>query len=77
MLEHIFRDEDKNQQFPFSEIAEDTFDDKDYNPDKWQKYYRACEAINKKVYEATKIDDFLRFSSGKTAWVEINKKYLE
>ncbi len=77
ILEHIFKDEDKSQQFPFSEIAEDTFDDKDYNPEKWQKYYRACEAINKKVYEATKIDDFLNFSSGKTAWVEINKKYLK
>lgn len=74
ILEHIFKSDDLSQQFPFSEIAEDTFRE---NNDNWQKYYRACEAINKKVYKATKIDDFLDFSSGKTAWVKINKKYLK
>lgn len=74
ILEHIFKSEDLSQQFPFSEIAEDTFKE---NNDNWRKYYRACEDINKKVYKATKIDDFLEFSSGKTAWIKINKKYLK
>lgn len=74
ILEHIFKSDDLNQQFPFSEIAEDTFREDNSN---WRKYYRACEDVNKKVYKATKIDDFLEFSSGKTAWVKINEKYLK
>jgi hypothetical protein len=74
VLEHIFKSDDLGQQFPFSEIAEDTFKE---NNDSWRKYYRACEDINKKVYKATRIDDFLEFSSGKTAWAKINKKYLK
>lgn len=74
ILEHIFKSDDLSQQFPFSEIAEDTFKE---NNDNWRKYYRACEDTNKKVYKATKIDDFLEFSSGKTAWVKINKKCLK
>lgn len=74
ILEHIFKSDDLNQQFPFSEIAEDTFKE---NNDNWRKYYRACKDINDKVYKATKIDDFLEFSSGKTAWVKINEKYLK
>ena len=74
ILEHIFKSDDLRQQFPFSEIAEDTFKE---NNDNWRKYYRACKDINDKVYKATKIDDFLEFSSGKTAWVKINEKYLK
>ncbi|HOX10817.1 MAG TPA: hypothetical protein P5323_04045 [Candidatus Moranbacteria bacterium] len=74
ILEHIFKSKDLSQQFPFSEIAEDTF--KETN-DNWRKYYRACKDINDKVYKATKIDDFLEYSSGKTAWVKINEKYLK
>lgn len=74
ILEHIFKSNDLNQQFPFSEIAEDTFKE---NNDNWRKYYRACKDINNKVYKITKIDDFLEFSSGKTAWVKINEKYLK
>lgn len=74
VLEHIFKSEELDQQFPFSEIAEDTFKEEN---DNWRKYYRACEDINKKVYKSTKIDDFLEFSTGRTAWVKINKKYLK
>ncbi len=74
ILTHIFKTDDIGQDFPFTEIAEDTFNE---DNEKWRKYYRACEDINKKVYKATKIDDFLEFSSGKSAWVRINKKYLQ
>lgn len=74
ILAHIFKNGDLDQQFSFTEIAEDTFGE---NNEKWKKYYRACEDINKKVYKKTKIDDFLEFTSGKTGWVKINKKYLK
>lgn len=74
ILAHIFKDGDLDQQFSFTEIAEDTFRESN---EKWKKYYRACEDINKKVYKKTKIDDFLEFTSGKTGWVKINKKYLK
>jgi hypothetical protein len=73
ILEHIFKSNDLSQQFPFSEIAEDAFKE---NNDSWRKYYRACEDINKKVYKATKIDDFLEITTGKTGWTRISKKYL-
>lgn len=74
ILKHIFNSDDIGQNFSFTEIAEDTFEERN---EKWRKYYRACEDINKKVYKATKIDDFLEFSTGKSGWVRINKKYLE
>lgn len=74
ILEHIFKSDDLSQEFPFSEIAEDIFRE---NNDNWRKYYRACEDISKKVYKATKIDDFLEFSTGKSGWVKIRKKYLK
>ena len=74
VLEHIFKDDDLTQRFPFREMAEDTFQDFEYN---WRKYYRACEDISKKVYKVTKIDDFLDFSTGEKGWVTINKKYLK
>jgi predicted RNA-binding protein with RPS1 domain len=74
ILKHIFNSDDLDQQFSFSEIAEDEFTEDNNN---WRKYYRACEDISKKVYKITKIDDFLEFSTGKTGWVRISKKYLK
>jgi len=74
ILKHIFKSDDLTQQFPYREISEDTFEDPEYKP---MKFYRACQDIERKVFKATKINDFIEFSSGKTGWIKINKKYLE
>ncbi len=44
----------------------------------WRKYYRACEDIQEKIRLGTggKIQDFLIFKSGRSAYVQINPKYL-
>ena len=75
ILEHIFTAEDGlDQKYPYKEIAEDTFDE---IYEKWKTYYRACEDIKQKVLNKTGVNDFLEFSTGKSGWVTINKKYLK
>jgi predicted RNA-binding protein with RPS1 domain len=74
ILKHIFESGDLTEQFPYREISEDTLKDFEYKP---MKFYRACKDIKEKVFKATQIDDFIEFSSGKTGWIKINKKYLE
>ena len=41
----------------------------------WKSYYDACVDIQKKVKEATSIDDLLDFSSGSSLRVRFNPKY--
>lgn len=75
ILEHIFTaDEGLGQKYSYLEIAKDTFKE-DY--ENWRIYYRACEDIKQKVLNKTGITDFLEFSTGKSGWVTINKKYLK
>ena len=75
VLEHIFTAEDGlDQKYSYKEIAEDTFDE---IYEKWRIYHRACENIKQKVFNETRIDDFLEFSTGESGWVKINNKYLK
>jgi hypothetical protein len=78
VLQHIFTaEEGLKQQYPYAEIAEDTFKSEYTGKNEWRKYHRACEDINKKARKQAGIDDFLIFTTGRTGWVKINEKYLE
>lgn len=80
ILRHIFITNSSNTKddFYYSEIAEDEFHELDYKArkDNWRKYNTACELINGKIEKETGIKDFLRYSSGSTGKVHLNKKYL-
>jgi len=82
ILRHIFVT-NKNavdDDFFYSEIAEDEFNELDYKNRKnnWERYRRACMHVNKKVEECTKehLKKFLIFNTGKKGKVKVNKKYL-
>lgn len=78
ILQHIFTaEEGLKQQYPYAEVAEDTFKAEYAGKNEWKKYYRACKDINEKTRKQTGIDDFLIFTTGRTGWVKINEKYLE
>ncbi|MBL7058353.1 hypothetical protein ISS03_03380 [Patescibacteria group bacterium] len=77
ILEYIFELKDKSEEAYFRDIAEEKLSENDYDgTSDWKKYYRACERLQEKVRIAVGIDDFLIFSTGKTANVKINKKYI-
>ncbi len=81
LLYHIFIRNKKNieDDFYYSEIAEEEFNDLDYKtkPNGWSRYRRMCQYVNEKVSEQTggDIRDFLVYNTGKTGKVTINKKY--
>lgn len=77
VLQHIFTaEEGLSQQYPYAEIAEDAFESDYEEKNDWKRYYRACKDINEKVRKSTGKDDFLIFTTGRTGWVQVNKKYL-
>ena len=58
-------------------LSKEKLSENDYNgTSDWKKYYRACKRLQEKIRIDTGIDDFLIFSTGKTANVKINKKYI-
>lgn len=82
ILKYIFKDNIDNlsDNFFFSEMAEDIFEDLEYKQDKnsWQKYYDTCKKINEKIMNGTKksVENFLIFNSGKRGCLKINPQYL-
>ena len=82
ILKYIFIDNKKNLEddFFYSEIAENEFNELDYKERKnnWRTYFRACQDINEKILNQTNelIKDFLEFNTGKKGKASINKKYL-
>ena len=66
--------------FFYSEIAMDEFEDLEYTKDKmsWKKYYDACFRFQAKVTKCTsgKINNLFIFNSGQQGRVKINPKYL-
>jgi hypothetical protein len=81
LLKYIFIDNKDNLEddFFYSEIAEDEFDDFDEykeNRRRWKRYHNICFEVNKKIEDALKIKDFLIFNTGKKGKVKLNKKYL-
>jgi hypothetical protein len=82
VLKYIFvtNKDNLDDDFFYSEIAEDEFEDTEYTLDNesWRKYHVACQVVNKKVADHTKgeIKDFLVFNTGIKGKVKLNKKYL-
>lgn len=82
ILRYIFITNKDNikDDFFYSEMAFDEFEDIEYKQDKdgWRKYFIACRDINLKIQKQTKnkIVDFLNFNYGKKARVKINEAYL-
>ena len=81
LLKYIFIDNKDNLEddFFYSEIAEDECDDFDEykeNRRRWKRYHNICFEVNKKIEDAIKIKDFLIFNTGRKGKVKLNKKYL-
>lgn len=82
ILKYIFvaNKDNLTDDFFYSEIAEDEFEDTEYTLDdnSWRKYHTACQVINKKVEQHTKdeIKDFFVFNTGKKGKLKLNKNYL-
>ncbi|MFH1641769.1 MAG: hypothetical protein ABIC04_02625 [Nanoarchaeota archaeon] len=82
ILKYIFIDNKNNldDEFFYSEIAENEFGDCDYatKQDSWERYRAGCREIQRKISKQTKgeINNFLIFRTGKQGSVKINKKYL-
>jgi len=76
ILEALFQNEDLSEKAYFSEIAEDVVSE-EYNSN-WQRYRHACDNLNQKIAKATdnKILKFVKFTTGKTGWCQINPEYL-
>ncbi len=81
LLKHIFitNKENLDDDFFYSEIADEEFDDLDEyktNRHGWKRYHHACSDINCKIEAAIKIKDFLIFNTGRKGKVKLNKKYI-
>ncbi len=82
LLRHIFitNKDNLNDEFFYSEIAFDEFEDMEYKKDKngWKKYFTACEKIRDKILANTrdKITNFLIFNTGKKGRIKINSDYI-
>lgn len=82
ILHHIFITNKKNikDNFFYSEIAFDEFEDTEYKSDinAWRKYYVACREIKNKAVDNSKkrINDFLMFNKGQKGFVKLNAEYL-
>jgi hypothetical protein len=82
ILKHIFITNKGNlkDDFFYSEIAFDEFEDLEYKQDKksWKKYFIACEKIKEKIVENTKnkIDNFLIYNTGQKGRIKINFEYF-
>ncbi|MEI6529257.1 MAG: hypothetical protein WCN88_02510 [Candidatus Falkowbacteria bacterium] len=76
ILECIFSKDDISEPADFSEISED-FLKEDYDNIKgWNKFRHACEDLNTKINDKTKINDFILNSTEQLGWCKINPKYL-
>lgn len=76
ILEFIFSKDDISDPADFSEISED-FLKEDYDNIKgWNKFRHACEDLNTKINNKTKINDFILNSTEQLGWCKINPKYL-
>lgn len=82
ILQYIFITNKNNldDEFFYSEIAMDEFDEIDYSGRKnnWRRYHRACTDINDKITDQTNniITDFLVYNTGRRGSVQVNQKYL-
>lgn len=82
ILRHIFitNKDNLDDDFFYSEIALDEFEDIEYKQDKnsWRKYFYACEEIQNKILKATKkrVENFLIFNTGQKGRIKLNSEYV-
>lgn len=82
ILRHIFINNKNNlsDDFYYSEIAFEEFEDMEYKQDKssWKRYFIACEKIKNKIFDKTKnkVDNFLIFNTGQKGRVKLNSEYI-
>lgn len=80
ILKYIFVDNKDNlkDDFFYSEMAEDEFEDHDYKSKKkgWQKYHNACMEVNDKVEGQAGIKKFLICTTGRKGKAKINSDFL-
>ncbi len=76
ILENIFSKDDLTENAHFREITQDTI--KDEYGGRWERFRHACDHLNKKISKDTnnKVIDFIKYTTGKTGYCYINKKYL-
>jgi len=76
ILKLLFSRDDLSEQADFSVIARDIVKE-EYHGDK-QRYFKACKRLNEKIAKQTnnKVLNFLKYSSGKSGWCNINLDYL-
>ena len=80
-LKYIFKDKDNlKDNFFYSEIAEDVFEDLEYKDDKnsWRRYNRTCQVINEKIFKNTKkaVENFLIYNTGQKGFLKINQEFI-
>jgi hypothetical protein len=81
LLRYIFISNKDNlkDDFFYSEMAEDEFEDFDEykeNHNRWRRYHAICCEVNKKIEDVIKIKDFLKYNTGRKGKFIVNKKYL-
>lgn len=80
VLDVLFSNHDNlGDEIDLSEVAGYFDSEASYNSQNdYQRYRHACDNLNKKIAKQTdnKITDFILYTTGKTGWCKINKKYL-
>ncbi len=80
ILDALFSDiNNLGEEMDLSEVASYFDTEASYNnSNDYQRYRHACDNLNKKIAKQTdnKITDFIVYTTGKTGWCKINKKYL-
>ncbi|MDD3940660.1 MAG: hypothetical protein PHQ01_03780 [Candidatus Pacebacteria bacterium] len=80
VLDALFSDIDNlGEEMDLSEVASCFDIEASYNSSNdYQRYRHACDNLNKKIAKQTddKITGFIVYTTGKTGWCKINKKYL-
>lgn len=80
ILDALFSDLDNiGEEMDLSEVASYFDTEASYNnSNDYQRYRHACDNLNKKIAKQTddKIIGFIVYTTGKTGWCKINKKYL-
>lgn len=80
VLDALFSDIDNlGEEMDLSEVASYFDIEASYNSSNdYQRYRHACDNLNKKIAKQTddKITGFIVYTTGKTGWCKINKKYL-
>jgi hypothetical protein len=71
LLEYLFANDPFTEHYYQDMVADNAL----FEEKSWTVYYHTCKDIEKKVKDATGIDEFLDFSTGSSLYVRISPKY--